>query len=264
MFAQRSSSIVMSDPYLPDGFDKWLKDAPKAAFLLDFDGTMVHLASHPDEVIVPQELINNLKIISQNGALSFAIVTGRALHRLDALMGGMTTVAVGSHGAEWRRRPDAEIEILAPPISPALRQILNKIAIDHDCIFEDKIYTISMHLPYEQMHKDLTPELVAATEDAGDYIVRKIGRTYEVLQKNIHKGFGIQHVMQQPGFAGKWPIYIGDDVGTDETLEVIKDLGGLCLGVSNHADGEKSNSKDLMGIDSVSWIVRSLAQYIAF
>jgi trehalose 6-phosphate phosphatase len=253
----------MSNPFLPHDVDEWIKDAPKAAFLLDFDGTMVHLTAHPDEVIVPQTLIDNLKIISQNQSLSFAIVTGRALHKLDILMRGITTIAIGSHGAEWRRYPGAEIEILAPPILPNIRQAINKIAIKHNCIFEDKIYTISMHLPLEQARIDLTAELIAVIGNADDYIIRKIGRTHEILQKNIHKGFGIRHLMQQSQFVGKWPVYIGDDVGTDETLDAVKDLGGICLGVSNHAEDAEPSNKALMGIDSVNWIVKALAKQAA-
>jgi len=229
--------------------------------MLDFDGTMVHLADHPDAVIVPQDLVNNLHLIAQNSALSFAIVTGRTLHTLDTLLSGMTTIAVGSHGAEWRRGPGAEIEILAPPIAPSIRATLSSIARAHGCIFEDKIYTISMHLPFEAMQTDLSEELVGATGNTDNYIVRKVGRTYEVLQKNIHKGFGIRHLMQQPNFIGKWPVYIGDDVGTDETLTAVEDLGGICLGVSNHGAEEEAKDRALMGIDSVSWIVSSLAQY---
>jgi trehalose 6-phosphate phosphatase len=249
----------MLRPYLPPDIDKWMADAHKLAFLLDFDGTMIHLAPRPDEVVVPPELVENLLKISRNHSLTFAIVTGRALHVLDDLLKGMTTTAVGSHGAEWRSRSGADIQIIAPALSDTVRNRTRAIALADNCIFEDKVYTISMHLPFEHADLDLTAELLAATGDPDNFQVRRIGRTFELLQKNFNKGYGIRYLMKQPDFSGKLPIYIGDDVATDTTLDAIDEFHGIRLEVSNHGPEEKP-IEDVMGIDSVNWIVQFLAE----
>jgi trehalose-6-phosphatase len=112
------------------------------------------------------------------------------------------------------------------------------------------------------MHKDLVPELAAAAAEENDaYVIRRVDRTYEVLQKAINKGSGIRHLMQQPGFAGKKPLYIGDDVETDTSLAAVEEMGGVCLSVKHAAVLEVPHDLTFMGIDAARSIVETLAKY---
>jgi trehalose 6-phosphate phosphatase len=252
----------MADLIYPPEVQACIDNPHQIAFLVDFDGTLVHFAPHPDDVIVPHELIEHLRTISMRHDIAFAFVTGRSIRKLDQFMDGVTTTAVGSHGAEWRRGPGNTIHPLAPPISPTLRRAMEIVSEKHNCIFEDKYYTLSLHLPYAQMHKDLVPELAAAAAEENDaYVIRRVDRTYEVLQKAINKGSGIRHLMQQPGFAGKKPLYIGDDVETDTSLAAVEEMGGVCLSVKHAAVLEVPHDLTFMGIDAARSIVETLAKY---
>jgi trehalose 6-phosphate phosphatase len=251
----------MSQLIFPPGVQACIDSPRDVAFLVDFDGTLVHFAPHPDDVIVPHELIENLRRIAADDRLAFAFVTGRSLRKLDSFLDGITTPAVGSHGAEWRRGSGEIIQALAQPSPLSMRRAMEIVSERHGCIFEDKFYTVSMHLPYAQMHKDLVPELAAAAAAESDtYIIRRIDRTYEILQKGVNKGFGIRHLMQLPAFAGKKPFYIGDDVETDNSLDVVAELGGLSLAVRNVAAHEVPNDVTFMGIDAARSIVASLVR----
>jgi trehalose 6-phosphate phosphatase len=251
----------MNDLLFPADVQKRIDNRRDTAFLFDFDGTLVHFAPHPDDVIMPNETMEHVRLIAGRSDISFAFVTGRSIRKLDNFLGGVLPTVVGCQGAEWRANAGDHIHPLAAAIPAPARRALELVAEKHDCIFEDKFYTVSMHLPYAHMHKDLVPELAAATaEYPGAYVIRRVNRTYEVLQKDVNKGSGIRYLMAQPGFAGKVPLYVGDDVDTDTSLDIVNKMGGVCLFVSNAAAIDVPHDKTFMGIDAARSILEILAR----
>ncbi|HUY68671.1 MAG TPA: trehalose-phosphatase [Alphaproteobacteria bacterium] len=230
----------MAESSLSSRLRQLIDKRDQAAFLFDFDGTLVELVPDPDKVEVPPALIAALRAIAGQKDAGFAMITGRALARLDAFTDGVTTAAIGSHGAEFRPGPAMASAAIAEPMPAALREALGAIGAKHSCIVEDKAYTVSLHLPMVNARHDLRPELEAAAgADAKKYIFRKIGRTHEILQKAVTKGSGIEHLMKQPPFAGRAPVYFGDDTHTDESLGAVTAMGGvLCpVGTPDSEDG---------------------------
>ncbi|MDR3449074.1 MAG: trehalose-phosphatase [Alphaproteobacteria bacterium] len=246
-------------PYLPDLLHALLEKPQDSVFLLDFDGTMVDFATNPDDVHVPDELIEDIRKLAAKKDLAFAIVTGRPLSKLDYFMKGVTTVAIGSHGAEWRPVAAAPSEKLADPMPEEIRKAITAVGERHQCIVEDKFFTLSLHLPFDDAEKDLMPELIAAA-GTDDYSIRRTGRTYEVLQKSVTKGTGIRHLMEQPGFAGRQPVYIGDDVHIDAELNVVEEMRGLMFGVAHTSPHAAPNPRAVMSVRDVCRMIALLAE----
>ncbi len=203
-----------------------------SAFFVDFDGTMVDLAPHPEKIDVPTELIYDLQKIAATDEIPFAIVSGRPISKLEKFLPGVVVPSIGSGGAEMRAHRDATVEQLAPALPPRLRKEVHQVGKKHGCFFEDKEYSLSFHLPFTHMDDDIAAEFAASLgENRLDFIIRKVGRTYEILQTGFTKGAAIERLMQLPAFKNRTPIYIGDDVYMDESLKKVADLGGLLVPV---------------------------------
>src|SRR5262245_59544274 len=75
---------------------------PDNALFLDFDGTIVAFAQQPDGVIIEAALPALLVDLGARLGGALAIVTGRRIESLDALLGAPQLAAAGLHGLEWR------------------------------------------------------------------------------------------------------------------------------------------------------------------
>ncbi len=200
------------------------------AFLVDFDGTLVDLVPNPRKITVPDDLISDLNAISHSKYCAFAIVTGRPLAQLDNFLGGLSMNAVGSHGAECRPSYGSTIQLLTSHIPTEICEAVHHLSNQHSCYFEDKASSLSLHLPFTHAADDIMVEILHAIgKDQHNYLIRKVGRTYEILQSGITKGSGIVHLMKQPGFSGRRPVYIGDDVNIDESLHVVTKMNGVLI-----------------------------------
>jgi trehalose 6-phosphate phosphatase len=83
---------------------------------LDFDGTLVDLAPHPDAIRVPPDLVATLNVLHQPPASCALVISGRTTADLARHLTGFRGVLLGGHGAdrltvrppaEWRAAVDA-------------------------------------------------------------------------------------------------------------------------------------------------------------
>src|ERR1700722_12408853 len=87
-----------------------------AAFFLDFDGTLVELAATPDAVVVPDSLKHLLAALADLSGGAVAIVSGRSIENIDAMLAPLVLPVAGLHGAEWRDAQGAVVrEFVADP-----------------------------------------------------------------------------------------------------------------------------------------------------
>jgi trehalose 6-phosphate phosphatase len=76
-----------------------------AALYLDFDGTLAELAQGPDHVVVDESLPPLLATLAGELDGALAILTGRRLTAVDALIAPVALAGAGLHGAELRPKP---------------------------------------------------------------------------------------------------------------------------------------------------------------
>ena len=82
-------------PRPPAPADDW-------ALFLDVDGCLLDFADAPDAVTVPATLHATLQQLSQRLDGALALVSGRALLRIDELFAPMRLPVAGLHGLERR------------------------------------------------------------------------------------------------------------------------------------------------------------------
>ena len=81
-----------------------------AALLLDLDGTLIEFAPTPGSVIIPADLLTSLAALRAKLGDAVAIVTGRPIEQVDALLGPLPYAVAGEHGGAIRHAPSADIE----------------------------------------------------------------------------------------------------------------------------------------------------------
>lgn len=217
------------------------RDLDHSAILLDVDGTILDIAPSPQEVRVPDSLRRALATIADSVGGALALVSGRPISDLDAIFAPLRLPLIGGHGAEIRPADGAAVERRAAPLDPALAQTLKDIAARHSGILiEDKGYSLALH--YRAVSK-LGPALVQEVRQACDAAPGRLiellnGKAViEVKTAGINKGTAVRELMSHPPFAGRAPIYIGDDTTDEDAFAVLPEFSGIAISVGRRFAG---------------------------
>lgn len=200
------------------------------AFFLDVDGTLLDIAATPDAVAVgasERTLLDRLKAAA-GGAL--AVMSGRSIARIDELFAPLVLPAAGQHGAERRDAQGKRHRHRFPAraLRPAAGGIRSFAARHRGLVFEDKGASVALHYR-------LAPKLAAAAhaavreaaEPLGDAVEVQGGKmVVELKPAGCDKGAAIETFMQEPPFAGRVPVFLGDDVTDEHGFRSINRLGG--------------------------------------
>jgi trehalose-phosphatase len=213
-------------------------DAKSIALLLDVDGTLIDIAPSPNEVHVADDLRDSLARLSRLTGGALALVSGRPIVDLDVLFAPFKLPAVGGHGAELRVR---EVISSAAPLPQDLRRHLAEAATPGSSIIvEDKGYSLALHYRNGPQHEDRLRQHIAAGRAAfpGEATEVLPGKAVlEVKRPNVNKGDGVRELMRHPPFAGRMPVFIGDDVTDESVFAVLPGLGGKGFSVGRHFAG---------------------------
>lgn len=204
------------------------------ALFLDFDGTLADLAPRPQEVRVDCALAGLLERMHAHLAGALAIVTGRPEADIDGFLLPLRLPLASEHGARYRHRlaQDSCAVAAQPDLAPVLRAA-NALAARHaGLLVEHKSASLALHyrlLPHLQAlcHDTLAQALQAAPGlelQGGKGII-------EAKPRGVHKGRAILDFMAQPPFAGRVPVFVGDDLGDEPGFAAVQARGGLAIKV---------------------------------
>lgn len=200
-----------------------LAQANLLSLFLDFDGTLVNIASAPDAVIVPNDLTPNIRALSQRLSGRLAIITGRPLAALDGFLGSDDITAVGSHGGEYRGAPPP-----SPPLSQSsLDRLIGLKAAWPNLFIEHKPFGLAVHYRQEP---DAEESVIKFMEEIGAYngLVSKSGKMLvELGPPNVNKGNAVRKLMNNAPFSQSTPIFIGDDITDEDGFAVVNEFGGF-------------------------------------
>jgi len=202
-----------------------------AALFLDFDGTLVDIAPCPEAVTVPPDLPALLARLAGRLGGAVAIVSGRPLTQLEALLPVALPMA-GDHGATLRLGPGAPVKGRDLPVPPPdwLSRAKALAAGFPGALVERKAHGFVLHYRLAPEAADIARavlERMAAAQD--DFVVMPARMAWEVKPRAISKGTAVAELMAQPVFVGRRPIFIGDDVTDEAGFEVARAAGGLGL-----------------------------------
>lgn len=230
------------------------------ALFLDVDGTLLDIAATPTEVVVPRELAPLLARIGKGLDGAVAILTGRQLAEIDALLAPLEFIGGGVHGAELRTAAAGPIVRVAMSLPGSLVDQVLEIANDMPgTIAEPKGPGLALH--YRQA-PELKPMLEARlrlllSRYADELVLCPGRKLFEIVPAGHSKGTALETLSKLATFAGRLPVMIGDDVGDVPALAAAERLGGFGLRVA----GEQfaASSADLHGPSSVLGWLHGLA-----
>lgn len=198
----------------------------REALFLDFDGCLVDIAPTPDAIKVPDALPRVLQDLSArlNGAL--AIVSGRSLHELETFLQGFDGPMVGSHGAEARgmTAPMAH----QPAGLSELQQEMASFATRSGLLYEHKSHGGAVHFrsdPAQQTLVEGFAQDLAARH--GDFAVQPAKMAVELRPAGFSKDGALALLSELSAFAGRRPVYAGDDTTDEPALAWAEDHGGF-------------------------------------
>jgi trehalose 6-phosphate phosphatase len=217
-------------------------DLHRFAILLDVDGTILDLAPTPREVWVPHSLRDTLAQLWDRTGGATAFVSGRPVNELDLIFTPLQLPAVGGHGAEMRVTAGAAAtQPRIPPLESRIKRKFAEIAeVGPGIIIEDKGYSLALHYRLAPDKEDLVLRAVAAIcaslpENQIELLPGK--SMVEIKQVGFNKASGVRELMAYPPFAGRRPLFIGDDV-TDETVfAMLPEINGLPIVVGRNVPG---------------------------
>lgn len=211
------------------------------ALFLDVDGTLLSIAAHPDAVHVPPELLSLLDQLSTKLDGAVALISGRAIGDLDNLFAPLKLPSAGIHGLERRGRDGEMHRVAGAGRLNALRGPLTAFVEARDgLLLEDKQQSLALHYRnaphYETEIRELLGRLIEAQPSPLELKHGKM--VIEVKPGGANKGTAIEAFMAEAPFAGRIPVFIGDDVTDEDGFRTVNRMGGLSIRVGYDADSD--------------------------
>jgi trehalose 6-phosphate phosphatase len=217
----------------------WL-DLRRVALFMDVDGTLLDLAPTPDSVTVPKELVASIAKLEQKMAGAIAFVSGRKLATLDALFAPLKLAAVGCHGAEFRPSAGGTQESVPDLPDPVRRCAAEIAAIAPGVVVEDKGHTLAVHY---RLAPESGAAVLRAIMERRDFLagynlaILRGKDVIEIKPRWFNKGTGLKRLMQVKAFAGRTPVFLGDDTTDEDVFRMLPDFGGIGYSVGRQMDG---------------------------
>jgi trehalose 6-phosphate phosphatase len=203
----------------------------RAALLLDLDGTLLDIAPTPAEVVVPPGLSPMLRSLRARLGEALAVVSGRPVEEVEALLGDAPYAIAGEHGAAVRRCPGGPLE--RPPLAevpPAwLAAAAGLAAATEGVLLERKSHGFVLHYRRQPAAGPALREALAAILGARSalFTIMPAHMAWEVKPTGVDKGVAVRGLMERPPFVGRTPVYVGDDVTDEDGLRAACQLGGI-------------------------------------
>ncbi|MBH2019968.1 MAG: trehalose-phosphatase [Burkholderiales bacterium] len=205
---------------------------PDTALFLDFDGTLVALATQPELVEVPLGLTSTLAALHRqlNGAL--ALVSGRRLLDLDEFLAPLLLPAAGEHGAQRRTADGLLISAPLVDMRQALQAAEGLVARHPGLRLERKNLALSLHYRHAPALEGLCLEVMREALQGSDDIELMQGKcVIDLKPAGFSKGTAIASFMTEAPFSGRIPLFAGDDVTDEAGFEQVLRMGGQTIKV---------------------------------
>ncbi|WP_422457658.1 trehalose-phosphatase [Pantoea sp. BJFS-204] len=229
------------------------------AFFFDVDGTLAAIQSRPEAVFIPEQVIAQLQHLSALSQGALALVSGRPIEQLDALAAPWYGPAAGVHGAE-RRDAEGNLQRISLPVEveQSLRaELQDAMASWPGTQLEVKGMAFALHYRQAMQHEQDVMRLAEQSVKRFPGLALQPGKcVVEIKPAGIDKGAAISDFMQQPPFAGRTPVFIGDDLTDEKGFLAVNARQGVSIKVG---EGSTQAHYRLHDVDAVyGWLERTL------
>ncbi len=206
--------------------------------LLDYDGTLTPIVSHPSQARLPSRARWLLCCLARQSALAVGILSGRSLEDLKAMVGLSGLIYGGNSGLEL----EVEGKIFLHPEAEARRDLVNKVARELQALttffprawVEEKKLGLTLH--FRQLAPELRPALLEQARELLQPYADQLRIVPAPMALEItpvpewSKGSAVEWLLDRLD-GETFPFYAGDSANDLEAIQVVADRGGLAVGV---------------------------------
>jgi trehalose-phosphatase len=217
--------------HLNQGHPMWL--------FLDYDGTLADFAPTPEVVEPDPHLIHILHQLSHHPMVRLALISGRMLSQIRALVPLDRVFLAGTYGVEIQL-PGGEVvqrfdsDTLRPVIERVKAEWTGLVQGLKGFFVEDKHWAVALHARYAgKKTSDRVLHLareVALDEIEGDDLQLLGGQRFlEVGPRLAHKGMTVAWLLDNFPLPEALLVYLGDDDKDEQAYTVIHARGGVSV-----------------------------------
>jgi trehalose 6-phosphate phosphatase len=198
------------------------------ALFLDFDGTLVDIAEQPDQVEVPSALVPTLRSLNEYLGGAVAVISGRPIAQIDDFLKPLELAAAGVHGAE-RRSASGELELLSTQPLDLVEEAAHSLAARNaGLLVERKRGSVALHYRQAPQLEALCLTAMREAVQASPGVTLLQGKmVVEAKPSGATKGGAIEDFMRETPFAGRTPLFVGDDITDEVGFASVQRIGGL-------------------------------------
>ena len=232
---------------------------PRAALFLDFDGTLVAIASRPEAVVVGPWVVPTLQALHERLDGALALVSGRPLAEIDAMLSPLRLAAAGVHGVE-RRDADGRVRVQAGTPPAAVIERVEQLVARHPGLrLERKPSALALHYrEAPELGEMCASAVLAAMRPHADEWTTLIGKcVVEVKPRRASKAHAVRDFLATTAFAGREPVFVGDDATDEDGFSAVQLAGGWGVKVGEGPSGARYRLADPQAVQA--WLDASLA-----
>jgi trehalose 6-phosphate phosphatase len=210
-------------------------DRRDIALFLDIDGTLLEHRPHPEDVDVNSRLRSLLGTVARTLGGAVAFVTGRNVAMVDRLFAPLHLPTAGLYGLEHRLTSEGPVERADEPedLAAVADQLQHRFRGTEGIYFERKGAVLAVHT---RAAPAAFPEVKAAAEKAlsrlpEGYRIVAGHAGLEFVPVEALKSAAIERFMGTRPFAGRRPVFIGDDVSDEAGFQYVNAQNGISIRV---------------------------------
>ncbi|MCB2048803.1 MAG: trehalose-phosphatase [Novosphingobium sp.] len=211
-----------------------LEENGPIALFVDFDGTLVNIASGPDAIEVSDDLGRRLGSLAERLEGALALVSGRGIDNLSRYLTGEGFFLAGSHGGHIVSS-QGDMLRSADPLPDTVHQELSAFAKQHGLLHERKAHGAALHYRARPEAEAMACAFAGQIAVAHDLAIKNGSCVVELVRPGVNKGGAVEMLAVLAPFAGRTPIFIGDDFTDEDGFEACTDLGGFGILVGDRA-----------------------------
>ena len=232
-----------------------LRHAAAYSYFFDFDGTLTEIAETPTAVVVEERVRQALGLLFDVTGGAVAIVTGREIELIDKLLAPLKLPVAGVHGYE--RRNGGTI-VSAPAADESAARAVEKVLTAFEShnpgiLLEKKRGALALHY---RLRPELESLCLSLVEDIScrlkDVVLTRGKMVVEMRLHTATKGTAIKDFLQESPFAGRVPVFAGDDVTDEDAFVAVNEMNGISVKVGPGATAAHARAESVD--EFVAWL----------
>lgn len=232
----------------------WVSAAERLWLFLDYDGTLVEFTRTPDIIKPDPKVIELIRRLVGNSRIRLAIVSGRRLKDLQALLPVEGIYIAGTYGIEVLTPEGEQIQrddfaLVRPYLERLKPQWEEIIAGRKGYYLEDKGWSLALHARFAPDKE--APHVISTIQQSLDqdlitdeYRLIKQKKFLEVTSDKAHKGRAVTYLVNSFPMQKARLVYIGDDDNDAEAFQTIQANGGVAISVAQYFGYIRSTGGD--------------------